>query len=46
MSSELSAKLADCANRLRIDAIESTAAAQSGHPTSSGTLKFKKLSYF
>jgi hypothetical protein len=36
MSSELVSKLGDCANRLRITAIESTSEAKSGHPTSSG----------
>lgn len=36
MRTEQTDLLADCANRLRVTAIEITSAAKSGHPTSSG----------
>jgi transketolase len=52
MSTELFNQLEDCANRLRITSIETTAAAKSGHPTSSAsaaeivaTLFFHEMRY-
>ena len=52
MSDEIIAKVKDAANRMRITSIEATAAAKSGHPTSSAsaaeivaTLFFHEMSY-
>jgi transketolase len=52
MSSALVESLNDCANRLRVTSIEITAAAKSGHPTSSAsaaeiisTLFFHEMRY-
>uniref|UniRef100_A0A1I7SMZ0 TRANSKETOLASE_1 domain-containing protein n=1 Tax=Bursaphelenchus xylophilus TaxID=6326 RepID=A0A1I7SMZ0_BURXY len=52
MSADKVAKLADAANRLRVSAIEMTAAAKSGHPSSSvsaaeivSTLFFDEMKY-
>ncbi|CAD5218101.1 unnamed protein product [Bursaphelenchus okinawaensis] len=52
MASDKVSKLADCANRLRVTSIEITAAAKSGHPTSSvsaaelvATLFFDEMKY-